>query len=506
MGNASTKKVMQSKYELTKEARVATFTAAEAAATGGRPLPAHQPHIVTILPRGETMRNFVYNNALDEIAQAADLTLLSVFPTPEIEQMLAERFPRVLPLKEDRDRWRVRILREVLDMAHGRWLWSGAAQERWRLRDAEATTLNKWLKRQGKKLACYPFASANGLAALSKIERTASRWFRTSDEYLNLYRALRPSLVFNASHSHSVNATQAVQAAQWLGIPTATFIFSWDNLTSQGRIMLPYDYYLVWNEMLRDQLLGIYPRIRPENVFVTGTPQFDTHFQPQFHWTREEFCARIGADPSRPIVFYSAGMPNHVPGEPRIVENIIRMMDEMPISPRPQLLVRISPKDLTGRFDELKRAYPNVLFPEVPWEAKYLTPKIEDAYLLANSLRHAAVGVNVGSTISLELCMFDKPVINVGYNPTGLDISPVDIARYYFFDHYRPIVESKAAMLAHSETEMRQLLETALTNPDVNREPRRKLVREMFGNTLDGKSGQRVIECLLKLAEQQNRI
>ncbi len=471
----------------------------------GNNQPHIQSHIVAILPRGETFRNFVYNGALDQIAANAELTVLSIFPTPEVEQMMRQRFRRVLPLMTYTDKWRVRILREVLDLSHGRWLWSGAAQERWRLRDAEATTPGKWIKRQSKKMAALPFASQPGVQLLSKIERTISRQFNTTDEYLNLYRELRPSLIFNASHSHSINAIQSVQAAQWLGIPTATFIFSWDNLTSQGRIMLPYDYYLVWNDHLRDQLLGIYPHINPENVFVTGTPQFDTHFQPQYHWTREEFCQRISADPARPIVFYSTGMPNHVPGEPRIVESIIKMLEEMPGEARPQLMVRISPKDLTGRFDELKRQYPQVLFPEVPWEAKWLTPKIEDAYMMANSIRHAAVGVNVGSTISLELCMFDKPVINVGYNPVGIDISPVDIPRYYFFDHYRPIVESRATLLAHSEDEMRALLEQTLNHPDINREPRQRLIREMFGNTLDGQSGRRVVECLLNLAARGQR-
>jgi hypothetical protein len=494
---------MQSQLTITTEAETPGFT--DSLARRDAPAKSQQARIVAILPRGETFRNFVYSGALEEVEKRSELTVLSVFPTPEIEQMLGERFGRVLPLRQFPDKWRVRILREVLDMSHGRWLWSGAAQERWRLRDAEAKTLNKWVKRQGKKLAALSFASHRGVQFLSRVERATSRHLNTTNEYLNLYRRMRPTLVFNASHSHSVNAIQAVQAAQWLGIPTATFIFSWDNLTSQGRIMLPYDYYLVWNDHLRDQLLDIYPQINPENVFVTGTPQFDTHFQPQYHWTREEFCARVGADPARPIVFYSTGMPNHVPGEPRIVENIFKMLEALPAWPRPQLLVRVSPKDLTGRFDELKRSYPQILFPEVPWEAKWLTPKIEDAYLLANCIRHAAVGVNVGSTISLELCMFDKPVINVGYNPAGIDIHPVEIARYYFFDHYRPIVESRAALLAHSEDEMRQLLEQTLNEPDINREPRRRLIREMFGNTLDGRSGQRVVDCLLKLAGEEQR-
>src|SRR5262249_40253589 len=159
------------------------------------------------------------------------------------------------------------------------------------LRDAEADTFLKRLKRQGKKLACYPFTSQTGLERLSRTERAFSKRYSVTDFYTELYRKLKPKLVFNPSHVQNLIATHAVEAAQWLGIPTATFIFSWDNLTSQGRIMLPYDYYLVWNEHLRNQLLEIYPQINSKNVFVTGTPQFDMHFQPEYYWSREEFCA-----------------------------------------------------------------------------------------------------------------------------------------------------------------------------------------------------------------------
>src|SRR5262245_41891643 len=448
----------------------------------------HLPGIVAILPRGETFRNFVYTGALDNLAEEADLTVLSIVPNDEFLQMLSSKYERAFPLTEIQDKWQVRILREILDMAHGRWLWSGAARERWRLRDAEADTLLKWLKREGKKLACYPFTSQTGLARLSKVERAMSKRFRVTNYYIELYRSLKPKLIFNASHVHSVIAIQAVEAAQWLGIPTATFVFSWDNLTSQGRILLPYDYFLVWNENLRDQLLSIYPHIDPKQVFVTGTPQFDTHFQQEYYWSREEFCAKVGADPGRPIVFYSTGMANQMPGEPQIVENIALMLRELPIAFRPQLLVRVYPKDRTNRFDDLKKRLKEVLFPQVPWEKAWLTPKPEDAFLLVNSLRHASVGVNIASTISLELCMFDKPVINICYNPVGIDIGPVSIPGYYDFDHYRPIVESGAVMLARSEAEMRELLIRALNNPAIDCGKRRALIETMFGNTLDGKS------------------
>jgi hypothetical protein len=462
-------------------------------------------HLVAILPRGEAIRNFVYTGVLEEVRRQVEVTALTVLPSDEFEDLLRTCADDIYLLKEIEERRSVGTIRGLLDMAHGRWLWSEAAQERWRLRDMEASTTRLRVRRLLKKAASYPFANRAGLRLLSKAERTASRMLQTTESYTRLFSQLEPSLVFNASHVHSNVAMQAVQAAQWLRIPTAAFIFSWDNLTSQGRIMPPYDYYLVWNEALRDQLLQIYDSIRPEQVFVTGTPQFDFHFRPEFRWSREDFLSRVGADPARPIVFYSTGMANHMPGEPQIVESIAAMLRKINDLGSPQLLVRIYPKDQTGRFDQIKRSNPDVLFPTIPWESAWQTPRLEDAPLLTNMLRHAAVGINVASTVSLELCMFDKPVINVGYNPVGIETSEVDYSRYYKFDHYRKLVESGAVRVAASEDELQLMLRAALVDPDAYRLQRRALVKSMFGDTLDGYSNLRIADRLIKLAGVMGR-
>lgn len=464
---------------------------------------AARERVVAVLPRGEAIRNFVYSHALDQLARDVNVSVLSVYPSQEIAHLMQERYSEVYELEPVRERWTVRILRDVLDLAHGRWLWSEASQERWRLRDVEAITMAQKLKRLAKKAAVLPLANRPGLTLLSRAENTASRKLRTSDRYVNLLRDLQPSLVFNGSHVHSNIAAPVIHAAQILGIPTAAFIFSWDNLTSQGRIMPPYDYYLVWNESLRRQLLEMYPAVRPEDIFVTGTPQFDFHFRPEAEWSREEFCARVGADATRPIVLYSTGMANHMPGEPQIVEGIARMLREMPEFGPPQLLVRVYAKDRTGRFDAVKERLPDVLFPPVPWEPNWLTPKPEDSYLLANTLRHAAVGINVASTISLELCMFDKPVLNVGYNPPGVAKEQVDYSRYYQFDHYRPIVESGAVRVAYSESALREQMIDALRSPERQSDNRKKLIRQFFGDTLDGHSAIRIAQTLRRLAERK---
>jgi hypothetical protein len=460
--------------------------------------------IVTVLPRGEAIRNFVHTGTLDTVQSVAELAVITVVPNAGVLSQLRDKYECVLPLEDYDERYLVRILRGILDMAHGRRLWSAAAQERWRLRDVEATTPMRKLKHWGRKVACYPFVSRSGLAALERAERAASRALCPTTSYQALYRELRPSLVFNTSHVHSRNAIQAIQAAQWLGIPTAAFIFSWDNLTSQGRILPAYDYYLVWNEDLKRQLLQIYPRIAPERVFVTGTPQFDFHFRPDLYWSREEFCAKVRADPKRPIVLYSTGMPGHMPGEPLIVEQIADMLTGIE-GGSPQLLVRVYPKDRTGRFNELKRRRADILFPEVNWVESWLTPTDDDNQMLTNTLRHVDAGINVASTISLELCMFDKPVVNVAYNPPGIPSVRVPYARYYEYDHYKPLVVSGAVQLACTPADMRAMLGEVLSNPGARSNERLSLIAQMFGATLDGCSHKRVADVLLKLAGQTVR-
>jgi hypothetical protein len=463
-------------------------------------LGAEKPCVVVIFPRGEAIRNMAYSETLDRLNEEFEVHLFTVDPGQEFRELLERKCSKVHTLNEPRARWIVRFQRELLETAHNRWLWSRAAKERSRLRDLEAKTVRQRVKRRSKKILSFPMANRRVLNLLSKLERSSSRLFRTKDEYTQLYSEIKPALVFNASHVHSRNATRAVEAAQWDGIPTATFIFSWDNLTSQGRVMLPYDHFIVWNESLKQQLLKMYEWARPENVFVTGTPQFDLHFREDTYLSRDDYCKQVGADPNRPIVLYTTGMENHMPGEPEIVEGIADILTAYPEKDRPQLLVRVYAKDLSGRFNDLRKRRPDILFGDPVWEPEWLTPKPEDSAALVNALRHCALGINVASTISLELCMFDKPVINVGYNPPFVPVDELSYAEYYEFDHYKPVVDSGAVQVAWNCEQMITLIGESLLEPESRKGQRKKLIQRMFGSTLDGRSGDRVADTLAKIA------
>jgi hypothetical protein len=101
--------------------------------------------------------------------------------------------------------------------------------------------------------------------------------------------------------------------------------------------------------------------------------------------------------------------------------------------------------------------------------------------------------------------MFDKPVINVSYNPPGTQSVRVPYARYYQYDHYRPVVESGAVQLAATADEMRVRIREALVSPSLHARERRALVERMFGDTLDGRSHERVASVLLDLASRKRQ-
>ena len=122
--------------------------------------------------------------------------------------------------------------------------------------------------------------------------------------------------------------------------------------------------------------------------------------------------------------------------------------------------------------------------------------------IYTNLIRHASLGINAASTVSLELLMHGKPVINFGFDPPGSKLAHHDrYVRHLKYDHYRPVAESGAVMVAMSEKDMAEMLYKGLTQPKADSEKRHQFIHKMFGDTLDGNSGRRVAEHILKLAE-----
>ncbi len=115
------------------------------------------------------------------------------------------------------------------------------------------------------------------------------------------------------------------------------------------------------------------------------------------------------------------------------------------------------------------------------------------------------VGINVASTVSLELMKFDKPVINLDFDPPGTNLPwCLGFGRHIRFDHYWPVAESGAVMVARSAGDMERMLERGLQQPDADSQARRDFLASMFGDKLDGNAGRRAAERLLQIARDMS--
>lgn len=451
-----------------------------------------RPRLLAVLPRGEAIRNFVWNDGLAAASDIFDVRLCSVDPSERVWAEMERRYPGVVELTPDPTSREVRWARELLRNAHNESLHNGAARYRVRSHRAGAGSPLAKAKVEAWRLAGLALSSQSNVERLALWERRVSRRRDRSTIAPKVLTEVDPDVVFNTSEVHSANAVSIMQVARWQGVPTATFLFSWDNLTSQRRLLVPADRYLVWSEEIAKDLHRMYPEIGAERVSVTGTPQFDPHFCPTNRWSRAELARQVGLDADRPIVLYTTGMANHMPGEPRLVEEIADRLEAAFGRRGPQLVVRVYAKDRTGRFADTRRRRSDIIFSDPIWEPAWLTPLPEDTPLWTSLLANADVGINVASTVSLELCMFDRPVVNVGFNPPGVPEGPVRYADYYDFDHYRKVVDSGAVSIAESIDDLIVEVRRSLRDPEKRSKHRRALMDQMFGSTLDGLSGTRV--------------
>ncbi len=461
-----------------------------------------RPHIVIVAGRGEVLRNFLFSDTANRLAQEARITVLSVVDGEEHVRRFREHVEDVISLVEYPQPRIAAYVRTLVENAHDRWLWSAVAQNHWEMRDVRAAESGKVWRRRLIKPMARALAWRPALRVLTALERELTYRLRPTRTFDQLFARLQPDLVFNGSQIHGRAAELPLRVARRMGIRTAVFVFSWDNLTSQSRIMVPYDDYLLWNEGMRRQLLEIYPQVPSERVLAVGTPQFDFHFKPEFQLDREELCRRIGIDPDRPYVLYTTGIDNHFFEEHFHVAKVARLLQELDLPVKPQLVVRTYVKGTSPEMHALaKSGLPDTVFPPVAWDEHFQTPRYEDLAVYTSLLRHTALGINAASTVSLELMLFDKPIINLRYDPPETDLQWCrGYERHILFDHFRPVAESGATMVANSDEDLARMLERSLTQPEADSSLRKEFLEGMFGELLDGGSGIRVAERLLALA------
>jgi hypothetical protein len=120
-----------------------------------------------------------------------------------------------------------------------------------------------------------------------------------------LLAAEQPDAVVTVDVLRNPELVDILKAAALEGIPTASWIQSWDNLSSKGLLHFTPDRVFVWNEIQRDELRR-YHGVPEEHACITGAQTFDHWFDGDGPSSRAQFCAENGIDPELSIILYLA--------------------------------------------------------------------------------------------------------------------------------------------------------------------------------------------------------
>ncbi len=340
-------------------------------------------------------------------------------------------------------------------------------------------TLKLLLRSMAERFTIATQSSAKGLervkSAINKAERKTDHYRKS----LETLKAEKPDLVFVTNQRQAL-AIGSVLAAKDLGIPTASFIFSWDNLP-KATMVIDTDYYIVWSDLMKNQLLSYYPELKAEQVFVTGTPQFEPHFDDSKIVSRDAFFNSHHLDKNRRYICYSGDDFTTSPDDPQYLDDValaVKMLNRK--GHNLGIVFRRCPVDVSARYDAVLAKHAEIIMPIRPkWDAfgeswDNILPMPEDLALLANTIAHTEFAVNLGSSMVFDYAAFGKPCAFINYTVAeplrnGWRIDPI-----YKYVHFRSMPSEKAVVWLNSPNEIAGKLETMLSGvPETVAEARR---------------------------------
>ena len=321
------------------------------------------------------------------------------------------------------------------------------------------------------------------------LERAMYAWHFSARRYVPsaLLRRMREDcdgLV--VANLQTRSAVPFLTAARRLGVPVVGYVSSWDHTVGKGAISPHAARYVVQNVQMRDDL-DRYHDVDPSRVTVTGWPQTDVFHRRRPREAYDALLRGFGLDPSRPLALVMGNTPTNAPYEDRFVRRLLAWWEETGGAARFQLLFRPHPRD--------RRWRERFALPDGVRGAAVQEPAYTDLEALATLLQHGDVVVANAGTILLDALVNDRPAVCVLYDegaPPEERWAELNVSG----EHYRRLIDSDAFVQARRFEEVAEGIERSLARPDELAEERRRVVREVVGET-DGHAAGRVVEAIV---------
>ncbi len=424
--------------------------------------------ILILIPDGVGLRNFAYTKFYKLAAERGiDITFWNMTPFDLAEMGYREirlENPKLHPLTNV-----LKIIRTRLD-------------------------LNRNIAKSGKEIyKCYRFplpyrsikesiknifiksylaygASGKGIGRIRQLIKDKERQTNYYQSCLQTLKQQKPDLVF-CTNQRTVLTIAPLLAAQDLKIPTGTFIFSWDNLP-KGTMALEPDYYLVWSEHMKKELRHYYEYINDDQVFITGTPQFEPHTYPELLQTREDFFAMNNLDSNKKYICFSGDDITTSPFDQQYLSdtaNAVRELNNQGFNLG--IVFRRCPVDFSSRYDDVLTKNADIIVPVNPkwvslsdkWNA--ILPTADDMKLQINTIAQTEMVLNLGSSMVFDFASFKKPCAFFRYDGGPLQKCR-SVESIYKYIHFESMPSENAVLWIDGPNDIANAIKRGLTAPE----------------------------------------
>jgi hypothetical protein len=283
----------------------------------------------------------------------------------------------------------------------------------------------------------------------------------------------QPDLVF-CTTQRATQSISALLAAKDLGIPTVAFVYSWDNVPKAMQVV-ETDYYCVWSDLMKKQLLQYYPFVKENQVFITGTPQFEPHYDDSLLQTREAFFAQHNLDTTKKYICYSGDDETTSPLDQYYLEDLANAVRRLNAKAKNLgIIYRKCPVDTTTRYDAILEDNKDIITVLDPlWQPmgkqwNEILPTKADLTMLINICEHTELVTNVCSSTVFDFVAHNKPCIYFNYEQPQLKKGIRDIGQNYDYVHFRSMPNQNAAIFCTDKKDLEHLVNEILEGKKSN--------------------------------------
>jgi hypothetical protein len=326
----------------------------------------------------------------------------------------------------------------------------------------------------------------------------------SAPEFDPLLKRHRPDLLVTGTPGFNRHDVHALRSAKRLGIPTATVMLSWDNLTSKGFMNGTPDYLLVWSELMAQEAVT-YHDYPADHIFQTGAAQFD-HYYRSKETTDIPAWRRAHQVPQDAfLMMYGTINPAICGHEVDILNEIIRVMRSTRLPRKPFLWIRLHPQVVNGNtrraLEPFMQLQAEDVYVEVPpvndSKLEWDLPK-DDADHLKCLLAASDAVITTSSTLSIDAACAGTPIINVFFD--GREVHPAQsVSRFKNYTHYAKILETGGIFVADSSSQFAEALCRYSRDNTTDAMQRERIIAQQIG-VLDGFAGERTATKLLQIA------